>query len=190
MHWQCHNLYSCPCQICRRVYCLWYIKFLAEKNIIYQFVFEVWFLYFIFAKLLIELSLPWIFVHAVAFARLLFPYEAQLAMENASADTTSEFSSILESKVSSGNLREVDLNETPIAQNKRLLSRMEALSKTGSWYVCNPIDNSFVWASNLTLLLNYQSYVILLWSLTFLVLGYSTLKLSIALSGYNIHWNK
>ncbi|KAL8101349.1 hypothetical protein AgCh_033289 [Apium graveolens] len=68
----------------------------------------------------------------VAFARLLFPYEAKLAMEIARADTTSEFSGILASKGSSGNLREVDLNETPIAQNKRLLSRMEALSKTGS----------------------------------------------------------
>lgn len=66
----------------------------------------------------------------VAFARLLFPYEAKLAMEIARADTTSEFSGILASKGSSGNLREVDLNETPIAQNKRLLSRMEALSKT------------------------------------------------------------
>lgn len=68
----------------------------------------------------------------MAFARLLFPYEAKLAMEIARADKTSEFSGILASKGSSGNLREVDLNETPIAQNKRLLSRMEALSKTGS----------------------------------------------------------
>lgn len=72
------------------------------------------------------------FVLAVAFARLLFPYEAKLAMEIARADTTFEFSGISASKGSSGNLREVDLNETPIAQNKRLLSRMEALSKTGS----------------------------------------------------------
>ncbi|XP_047308356.1 BTB/POZ domain and ankyrin repeat-containing protein NPR1-like [Impatiens glandulifera] len=58
----------------------------------------------------------------VAFARLFFPIEAKLAMEIAHAETTSEFSN--------GNSREVDLNETPIMKNKRLLSRIETLSKT------------------------------------------------------------
>ncbi|KAK9267128.1 hypothetical protein L1049_009547 [Liquidambar formosana] len=70
----------------------------------------------------------------VAFARLFFPLEAKLAMEIANAETTSEFAGLSSSKGSSkgssGNLREVDLNETPIMQNKRLRSRMEALSKT------------------------------------------------------------
>ncbi|KAB5532307.1 hypothetical protein DKX38_018977 [Salix brachista] len=66
----------------------------------------------------------------VAFARLFFPTEAKLAMDIAHAATTAEFSGLAASKGSSGNLREVDLNETPIMQNKRLRSRMEALMKT------------------------------------------------------------
>ncbi|XVE88485.1 hypothetical protein DITRI_Ditri19aG0073100 [Diplodiscus trichospermus] len=65
----------------------------------------------------------------VAFARLLFPREAKLAMDIAHAETTSEFSG-LTSKGSNGNLREVNLNETPIMQKKRLLARMETLMKT------------------------------------------------------------
>lgn len=68
---------------------------------------------------------------AVAFARLLFPTEAKLAMDIAHTETTSEFAGLSASKGSSGNLREVDLNETPVMQNKRLRSRMEALMKTG-----------------------------------------------------------
>ncbi|KAJ6889165.1 regulatory protein NPR3-like [Populus alba x Populus x berolinensis] len=51
-------------------------------------------------------------------------------MDIAHAATTSEFAGLAASKGSSGNLREVDLNETPIMQNKRLRSRMEALMKT------------------------------------------------------------
>ncbi|KAF7842530.1 regulatory protein NPR3 [Senna tora] len=66
----------------------------------------------------------------VAFARLFFPSEAKLAMDIAHAQTTSEFAGLTASKGSNGNLREVDLNETPLVQNKRLLSRMEALMKT------------------------------------------------------------
>jgi regulatory protein NPR1 len=53
-------------------------------------------------------------------------------MDIAHAATTSEFAGLAASKGSSGNLREVDLNETPIMQNKRLRSRMEALMKTGT----------------------------------------------------------
>lgn len=60
----------------------------------------------------------------VAFARLLFPTEAKLAMEIANANTTSA------TKGSSGNLMEMDLNDTPSMQNKRLVSKIEALSKT------------------------------------------------------------
>ncbi|XP_010908601.1 BTB/POZ domain and ankyrin repeat-containing protein NPR1 [Elaeis guineensis] len=65
----------------------------------------------------------------VAFARLFFPTEAKVAMEIAQAETTSEFMGLLASRNSS-NLREVDLNETPIMQNKRLRSRVDALVKT------------------------------------------------------------
>ncbi|MBA0683880.1 hypothetical protein Goari_025507, partial [Gossypium aridum] len=65
----------------------------------------------------------------VAFARLLFPSEAKLAMDIAHAERTSEFSG-LSSKGSNGNLSQVDLNETPVMQKKRLLARMEALMKT------------------------------------------------------------
>ncbi|XP_031280798.1 BTB/POZ domain and ankyrin repeat-containing protein NPR1-like [Pistacia vera] len=66
----------------------------------------------------------------VAFARLFFPTEAKLAMDIAHTQTTSEFAGLSASKGSSGNFREVDLNETPIMQSKRLRSRMEALMKT------------------------------------------------------------
>ncbi|XP_042477300.1 BTB/POZ domain and ankyrin repeat-containing protein NPR1 [Macadamia integrifolia] len=65
----------------------------------------------------------------VAFARLFFPTEAKLAMDIAHADTTSEFIGISASE-RCGNLREVDLNETPTMQKKRLHSRLEALNKT------------------------------------------------------------
>ncbi|KAG0483848.1 hypothetical protein HPP92_011932 [Vanilla planifolia] len=65
----------------------------------------------------------------VAFARLFFPAEAKLAMEIAQAESTSEFAGLAASK-SCNNLREVDLNETPIMRNKRLRSRVDALMKT------------------------------------------------------------
>lgn len=65
----------------------------------------------------------------VAFARLLFPSEAKVVMKIAQAEAASEFIGISASR-SSSNLREVDLNETPTTQNKRLRSRMDALAKT------------------------------------------------------------
>lgn len=65
----------------------------------------------------------------VAFARLLFPTEAKVAMQIANTETTSEFAGLSAPKIC-GSLREVDLNETPSVQNKRLRSRMDALSKT------------------------------------------------------------
>ncbi|KAJ4981222.1 hypothetical protein NE237_032059 [Protea cynaroides] len=65
----------------------------------------------------------------VAFARLFFPTEAKLAMDIAHADSTSEFICLSASE-RSGNLREVDLNETPTMQQKRLRSRLDALNKT------------------------------------------------------------
>ncbi|XP_028759294.1 regulatory protein NPR3 [Neltuma alba] len=66
----------------------------------------------------------------VAFAKLFFPSEARLAMDIAHAQTASEFAGLSTSKGSNGNLREVDLNETPLAQNKRLRARMDTLMKT------------------------------------------------------------
>lgn len=67
----------------------------------------------------------------VAFARLFFPAEAKVAMQIAQADTTEEFGGIVAVAAStSGKLREVDLNETPVTQNKRLRSRVDALMKT------------------------------------------------------------
>ncbi|KAG8055279.1 hypothetical protein GUJ93_ZPchr0001g30527 [Zizania palustris] len=67
----------------------------------------------------------------VAFARLFFPAEAKVAMQIAQADTTTEFGGICAARAStSGKLKEVDLNETPITQNKRLRSRVDALMKT------------------------------------------------------------
>lgn len=66
----------------------------------------------------------------VAFARLLFPAEARLAMEVADANSTSVYTGLSASKGSNGNLREVDLNETPLIRNRRLQSRLHALVKT------------------------------------------------------------
>ncbi|KAH0983762.1 hypothetical protein GBA52_010939 [Prunus armeniaca] len=66
----------------------------------------------------------------VAFARLLFPAEAKVAMEMADAHSTSVPSGLSASRGSSGNLREVDLNETPSGRTKRLQARMQALRKT------------------------------------------------------------
>ncbi|KAL3851572.1 hypothetical protein ACJIZ3_013454 [Penstemon smallii] len=66
----------------------------------------------------------------VAFAQMFFPTEAKLAMEIAHAESTLELAGLLSSRGSSGNLMEVDLNESPISQNQRLLSRIETLSRT------------------------------------------------------------
>ncbi|KAH9705994.1 Regulatory protein NPR1 [Citrus sinensis] len=58
----------------------------------------------------------------VSFARCLFPSEAIIAMDIADADATNFCTglSASKSKGSSGNLKEVDLNETPSMQAKRL----------------------------------------------------------------------
>lgn len=73
----------------------------------------------------------------MAFAKLLFPTEAKLAMDIAHTETTAEFSGLSATKASNGNLRQVDLNETPAMRNKRLCSRMEALMKTGKLHTQN-----------------------------------------------------
>ncbi|OAY81002.1 Regulatory protein NPR3, partial [Ananas comosus] len=66
----------------------------------------------------------------VAFARLFFPTEAKLAMEIAHAEATAEFAGLAASNRSNGQLREVDLNETPTMRNKRLRERVDALTRT------------------------------------------------------------
>lgn len=71
------------------------------------------------------------FCFAVAFAHLLFPAEAKLAMEMADADLTSEYPGLSKSRISNGHLREVDLNETPSGRAKRLQEKMQTLIKTG-----------------------------------------------------------
>lgn len=63
-------------------------------------------------------------------------------MDIANADTTSEFVGLSMPKSSNKNLREVNLNETPSEQNKRFLSRMQALVKTGYCYLT---FSFFVW---------------------------------------------
>lgn len=65
------------------------------------------------------------FYVAVAFARLLFPAEAKVAMDNAEAESTLLYGSYL------ANLREVDLNETPSVRTRKLQLRLHALQKTG-----------------------------------------------------------
>ncbi|KAL6561299.1 hypothetical protein OROMI_016900 [Orobanche minor] len=59
----------------------------------------------------------------VAMARSLFPVETRLAMHIAHADSTLEFAGLSASKV------EVDLNELPSDQVKRLQQRLQALQK-------------------------------------------------------------
>lgn len=66
---------------------------------------------------------------AVAYARLLYPVEARLAMEMADAHSTSIYTGL---SGSCGNVREVDLNESPEVQKKILEARLQALIKTGS----------------------------------------------------------
>lgn len=53
-------------------------------------------------------------------------------MEIANADNTTEFAGQSTSR-SSRNLREVDLNETPAMRDKRLQSRVDALTRTGTF---------------------------------------------------------
>ena len=65
----------------------------------------------------------------MAFVRL-FPSEARVAMEIAGADTATSLSA-LGQKGLSGNLKEIDLNETPSMQVKRRQLRLLTLLKTG-----------------------------------------------------------
>uniref|UniRef100_A0ACD5VHH3 Uncharacterized protein n=1 Tax=Avena sativa TaxID=4498 RepID=A0ACD5VHH3_AVESA len=65
----------------------------------------------------------------VALARFFFPAEAKVAMHIAHADITPEVGGVSVASTS-GKLKEVDLNETPLLQNKRLRSRVDSLVKT------------------------------------------------------------
>ncbi|CAA2982621.1 regulatory NPR3-like [Olea europaea subsp. europaea] len=96
-----------------------------------------------------DLHMKLLYLEDRAFARMFFPTEAKLAMEIAHAETTSELAGLLSLKGSSGNLREVDLNETPHMQNKRFLAKMETLSRTvelGRWYFphCSQVLDRFM----------------------------------------------
>uniref|UniRef100_A0ACD5ZZ01 Uncharacterized protein n=1 Tax=Avena sativa TaxID=4498 RepID=A0ACD5ZZ01_AVESA len=64
----------------------------------------------------------------VAFARIFFPSEAKLVMRIAQADSTEEFAGLTSANFSK--LKEVNLNETPTMQSKRLRERLDALTKT------------------------------------------------------------
>ncbi|KAF3487436.1 hypothetical protein F2Q69_00055295 [Brassica cretica] len=67
----------------------------------------------------------------VGLAQLFFPTEAKVAMDIANVEGTSEFTGLPPpSNGLTGNLSQVDLNETPHMQTRRLLTRMEALMKT------------------------------------------------------------
>ncbi|XP_058743019.1 BTB/POZ domain and ankyrin repeat-containing protein NPR1-like [Vicia villosa] len=63
----------------------------------------------------------------VAFARLFFPAEARVAIENAEADSTPLYAT---SSPLKGNIKEVDLNETPSFRTRKLQLRLQSLVKT------------------------------------------------------------
>lgn len=66
----------------------------------------------------------------VAMARSLYPLEARLAMQIAHADSTMEFAGLSASNGVLGSFKEVDLNEIPSDQVRRLYLRLQALQKT------------------------------------------------------------
>ncbi|XP_027368123.1 regulatory protein NPR3-like [Abrus precatorius] len=65
----------------------------------------------------------------VAVARMMFPAEARVAIENAEADSSSLYASSSSLKASNGNLK-VDLNETPADRTRKLQLRLNSLIKT------------------------------------------------------------
>ncbi|CAM0875527.1 unnamed protein product [Alopecurus aequalis] len=64
----------------------------------------------------------------VAFARIFFPSEAKLVMHIAQAESTEEFAGLTSANFNK--LKEVNLNETPTMQSRRLRERLDALTKT------------------------------------------------------------
>ncbi|KAL1347878.1 hypothetical protein AAHE18_07G038000 [Arachis hypogaea] len=69
------------------------------------------------------------FENRVAFARLLFPAEARVAIENAEVDSASLDTTSSTLKRAGAN-REVDLNETPAVRTKKMQLRLQSLQKT------------------------------------------------------------
>ncbi|KAL3615326.1 hypothetical protein CASFOL_040987 [Castilleja foliolosa] len=65
----------------------------------------------------------------VAMARSLFPVEARLSMHIAQADLTLEFAGLSTSEGLYSSFREVDINELPFEQVRRLQQRLQALQK-------------------------------------------------------------
>ncbi|XP_071904406.1 BTB/POZ domain and ankyrin repeat-containing protein NPR1-like isoform X2 [Coffea arabica] len=61
--------------------------------------------------------------------RALLPSEVKLAMEIADTDSSSEFHTFAASSTLCGNLKTVDLNESPLEQEKRLQAGLQALGK-------------------------------------------------------------
>ncbi|OIW22017.1 hypothetical protein TanjilG_29206 [Lupinus angustifolius] len=81
----------------------------------------------------------------VAFARLLYPAEARVAMENAEEDSKSMYSSSTALKGSSGNLK-VDLNETPSARTKKLVHSLLKTVENGRRFFphCSEVLDNFL----------------------------------------------
>ncbi|CAL0315865.1 unnamed protein product [Lupinus luteus] len=82
----------------------------------------------------------------VAFARLLFPAEARVAMENAEAELTSLYSSSTDMKGSSDNLKEVDLNETPSVRTEKLVYSLLKTVENGRRFFphCSEVLDKFL----------------------------------------------
>jgi len=66
-------------------------------------------------------------------AKLFYPVEARVAMVNAHVDGTSEFSLAKVLNIPAENLAPAMLNEIPFVIQEEHLSRMRALSKTGTY---------------------------------------------------------
>lgn len=79
-------------------------------------------------------SYKFVFI-AVTFAKLLFPAEAKLAMDIADADSADNVSKVARKRGSSGYIKEVDLNENPAEEARRITQRLEVLRKTGMTYI-------------------------------------------------------
>ena len=82
--------------------------------------------------------------NAVRLAKLLYPVEAGVAMVNAHVDGTSEFSLAKALDVPPGNHGPAMLNDIPFLVQEEHLSRMRALSKTGTCVyilllLCHPL---------------------------------------------------
>lgn len=88
---------------------------------------------------------------AVAFATLFYPAEARVAIENAGADSTPRYAS---STALKGNIKEVDLNETPSVRTRKLQLRLQSLLKIGMikcifhYLAYNSLSIIFIWSSN------------------------------------------